>query len=249
MAYYQLAKSETSSKNWVNTLNSLKIQQKNYFSPQNSNLYAYAANNPVRYIDPTGMYSFEQFKADVIPAINLDFGYDYTQYAANAWNDGKYFHAALYELDATCEMAYDLLFAYGGAKAVAATIKAGIMLKTTLSALSSSSTVVLGRYSEGSCGGYTKMADKIGASYFQLPSKLFNVLERIKVGNSNLGNFFNEKWLNGVINSGARILLNFDPSEATEGTAYYNEIQKLYEQGYNFIKTVEKGVECWEAVK
>ena len=54
MAYYQLVKSETFSKNWVITLNSLKIQQKNYFSPQNSNLYAYAANNPVRYIDPDG---------------------------------------------------------------------------------------------------------------------------------------------------------------------------------------------------
>ena len=31
-----------------------------------------------------GRYSWEQFKADVIPAINLDFGYDYTQYAAHA---------------------------------------------------------------------------------------------------------------------------------------------------------------------
>ena len=218
-------------------------------SHTNSNLYAYAANNPVHYIDPTGMYSFEQFKADVIPAINLDFGYDYTQYAAYAWNNGKYFQAALYELDATCEMAYDLFFAYEGAKVLSATIKAGVMLKTTLSALSSSSTVVLGKYAEGSCGGYTKMAEKIGASYFQLPSKLFNVLEKIKLGNSNLGNYFNEKWLDGVINSGARILLNYDPSQATEGTAYYMEIQKLYEQGYDFIKTVEQGIECWEAIK
>ena len=58
MAYYQLAKSETSSKNWVTTLNSLKIQQKNCFSPQNGNLYAYAANNPVHYIDPDGKSVF-----------------------------------------------------------------------------------------------------------------------------------------------------------------------------------------------
>ena len=54
MTNCRLKKSETFSKNWVNTLNSLKIQQKNYFSPQNGNLYAYAANNPVRYMDPDG---------------------------------------------------------------------------------------------------------------------------------------------------------------------------------------------------
>ena len=137
----------------------------------------------------------------------------------------------------------------GGAKAVNAIIKAGSMLKNTLSALSSSSTVVLGRYSEGSCGGYTKMADKIGASYFQLPSKVFNVLEKIKSGDSNLGKIINNKWLNGVIDSGARILLNSDPSKAPAGSAYAMEVQKLAENGYKFEKVVEKGIECWEATK
>ena len=61
MTNNRLKKDETFSKNWVNTLNSLKIQQKNYFSPQNGNLYAYAANNPVHYIDPDGRI---QRKAD-----------------------------------------------------------------------------------------------------------------------------------------------------------------------------------------
>lgn len=37
------------------------------------------------------------------------------------------------------------------------------------------------RYSEGTCGGCTKMAEKIGGSYFQIPSKMFNVLEKIKL--------------------------------------------------------------------
>ena len=54
MTNCRLKKIETFSKNWVNTLNSLKIQQKNCFSPQNGNLYAYAANNPVKYTDPDG---------------------------------------------------------------------------------------------------------------------------------------------------------------------------------------------------
>lgn len=54
------------------------------------------------------------------------------------------------------------------------------------------------RYSEGTCGGCTKMAEKIGGSYFQIPSKMFNVLEKIKIGNSNLGKIINEKRLDGV---------------------------------------------------
>jgi len=222
-----------------------------YFSrcPANCNLYAYGANNPVHYIDPDGKYNLENFKSDVLPAVNLDFGYDYTQYASQSWNNGKYLEATMYELDATCEIVYDAFLAYGGAKAVNAIIKAGSMLKNTLSALSSSSTVVLGRYSEGSCGGYTKMADKIGASYFQLPSKVFNVLEKIKSGDSNLGKIINNKWLNGVIDSGARILLNSDPSKAPAGSAYAMEVQKLAENGYKFEKVVEKGIECWEATK
>lgn len=49
-----LKKYAASSKNWVTTLNSLEMQLKKQVRPQNSNLYAYAANNPVRYIDPNG---------------------------------------------------------------------------------------------------------------------------------------------------------------------------------------------------
>ena len=54
MANYQLAKSQTFPKYWLSTLNSLEMQLKKQFRPQNSNLYAYAANNPVKYTDPDG---------------------------------------------------------------------------------------------------------------------------------------------------------------------------------------------------
>ena len=45
----------------------------------------------------------------------------------------------------------------------------------------------------GACGGYTKMADTIGEKCFQLPSKLYNVLEKIKVVDLILGKIINEK--------------------------------------------------------
>ncbi len=56
MKNYALKKFAASSKNWVTTLNSLEMQLKKQVRPQNSNLYAYAANNPVKYTDPDGNY-------------------------------------------------------------------------------------------------------------------------------------------------------------------------------------------------
>ncbi|EMB24171.1 hypothetical protein [Treponema denticola] len=72
---------------------------------------------------------------------------------------------------------------------------------------------------------------------------------KIKIGNSNLGKIINEKRLDGVIESGARILLNSDPTKATANSAYAMEVQKLAENGYEFVKTVVKEVECWEGIK
>ena len=74
---------------------------------------------------------------------------------------------------------------------------------------------------------------------------MYKLLEKFGIGEK-----LNSAWLNGVMNSGARILLNSDPTAALEtNTAYGMEMRVLQDAGYKFIKTVEQGIECWEALK
>ena len=207
----------------------------------NDNLYYYA--------DSDGLKTTDRNKV-IYPivgnSLNLDFGRDYSEIAVQNFKNGHPVWGTIHILDSTCEMIYDTVAAYMGAVALDASITGIGMIGGTIAALNSNSTVVLGKYSSGACGGYTKMAEKLGAKSFQLPNKVYTVLE--KVG---LGSKINEKWLNGVINSGARILLNSDPTKVTpkDTSAYGMEINHLRNAGYEFIETVEKGIECWEATK
>ena len=220
------------------------------FNVVNFQLYHYAGNNPVKYTDPDGRYSFNQFKSDLTFAVNTNFnfdlGYDCSQYATYAWNNSNYLNAAVWELAGTLEMCFDLITCYAGAKAIGVLAKAIPMLYGTLASLSSSSTVVLGKYSGGAEGGYAKIANKIGAKCFQLPDKLYSLLQKF-----GLGEKINSAWLNGVIKSGARILLNSDPNQisSSDKSSYAMEIRELLKEGYHFVETVVNDVSCWEAIK
>lgn len=227
--------------NSENELNSCEVERGLLYATQR------IIERPIKYTDPDGCYSINAFKQDMKFALksslNCDFGRDYCNYATQAWNNKHYLAACIYELDATSECMLDLGLAYGGAKAVGALVKAAPMLYGTLASLSSSSTVVLGKYDSGSCGGYTKMADKIGGKVFCLPDGLYKALNKLGVAEK-----VNSAWLNGVVKSGARILLNSDPMKAMDTeTAYGMEMRALSET-HTFKPVIEKGIECWEAI-
>ncbi len=211
-------------------------------------MYDYLGNNLIIFKDSEKLELKK--KAAVYPnirnAFNLDFGRDYATMAVENFKNGHLFWGSIQMLDSACEIVYDLAAAYVGAVFVDASITGISMVGGTIAALNSNSTVVLGKYSSGSCGGYTKMAEKIGAKCFQLPDKLYNALEKF-----GLGSKINEKWLSGVVNSGSRILLNSDPAKitSTDSSPYGMEINYLRDAGYHFIETVEKGIECWEVAK
>lgn len=67
------------------------------------------------------------------------------------------------------------------------------------------------------------------------------------ISNSNLAQIINYYWLQGVINSGARILLNFNPNQAPINSAYAMEIQIL-SNNFTFQEIEYFGIKCWEAI-
>jgi RHS repeat-associated protein len=81
----------------------------------NLHVYHYAGNNPVKYTDPDGR---SPKYANLLNAINLDFGRDYMVLAESNFREGEYGWAGLMILNAVSEAAYDLLAAYGAASAV-----------------------------------------------------------------------------------------------------------------------------------
>ena len=59
------------SKNWVSLIKSVEIRQKRAVRPYYANLFAYAGNNPIKYTDPDGNFTFDPHNPSRIIA-NLD---------------------------------------------------------------------------------------------------------------------------------------------------------------------------------
>ena len=67
-------------KNWLSLLNVHEKQRKKTSRPTYSNLYAYAANNPVRYLDPNGRFLIKTKSAEVVALRNKSFLYSRQAY-------------------------------------------------------------------------------------------------------------------------------------------------------------------------
>ncbi len=94
----------------------------------NGNLYHYAWNNPVRYMDPTGKYDI---KADWDAATNLDFGADYINSATSNWEKGNYLGWFNCEINAACEIVLDCMLAYACAYVIGAVMQASPHIANT----------------------------------------------------------------------------------------------------------------------
>ncbi len=113
------------------------------FNTVNLHVYHYAGNNPVKYTDPDGKYSWDTFKKDLKHTFNFDFGNDYINFAAENWKNGDYFSAGLCAVDAVCEMIIDVGVAHLAAKGLGTIVYGG---EVTLGASSAGAGVEAAKY-------------------------------------------------------------------------------------------------------
>ena len=64
-----LKKYKPSSKKWILASRCAGLRRNSALIPANAGLFHYAGNNPVRYIDPTGMSDEDYYKSDWISRI------------------------------------------------------------------------------------------------------------------------------------------------------------------------------------
>jgi hypothetical protein len=130
-----------------------------------------------------------------------------------------------------------------GTAAVSAAATSGVdALLTSIAA--NTPTIVLGKYSEGTMGGYTKLADYLEAGRFSLPSRVYNILDKLKLAET-----INDVWLKANIALDAKIVLNSDPTSPLISGAFAREVGILENAGYTFVSSSISGVNCWEAIK
>ncbi|WP_430967313.1 RHS repeat-associated core domain-containing protein [Spongiimicrobium sp. 2-473A-2-J] len=84
---------------------------------------------------------------------------------------------------------------------------------------------VLGSYNPAT-GGYVGLAEKLGARYFDIPSRIWNKMSSAQRWAAN------QKFLDRMIARGDNIILSNSAFRAEPGTYFYRELKYLYSKGY-----------------
>ena len=202
-----------------------RFMQEDTYRGDGLNLYAYCANNPVMYYDPSGhdgmAYSDDpsagsgQSRVEQVDA-EVDNG-------VNAGNGG-------------------LDFEGGASNKILSSLDAEEMAFKAIHGSDIADTVVLGKYGDGGPTAYTNVAKDMDAQFFQLDNwdeiaKIYSDDEIWKI---------NEKFLDIQTSSGREIYLSHNPVEYINGKDFYSrELRYLVENGYTFVKEGD----IWHAVR
>ena len=215
-------------------------------------MYAYAANNPVRYIDPDGRVDcdaeLEYAKKEVLQTFNCDFGADFLIEAQQDWNSGDYFSWAIHELDATAEIVFDLFGIYklAGSAGKGVKLVSGLFRKagkqTAATAVTAASTAtkivttgkpVQGSYDVvyGASGG-----GKLRSLAVRLGSKLLQDFGSLYDSGFSKWIDYSKYTLNKVANAGGKVLFDLSNisniNDALKGIGPYGQTVTSQELRY-----------------